>query len=106
MNALRSLLFNLLFFSGTLAIAGGGLPALFLVALVVTAIAAVVVSRTRVGRHIKAVGGDDRAAARAGISVVKIRTGVLLLSAVGAVIGGIILVAMTDGPPSTSNVLG
>jgi ribose/xylose/arabinose/galactoside ABC-type transport system permease subunit len=73
----------------------GGLPALFLVALVVTGIAAVVVSRTRVGRRIKAVGGDDRAAARAGISVVKIRTGVLLLSAVGAVIGGIILVTMT-----------
>jgi ribose/xylose/arabinose/galactoside ABC-type transport system permease subunit len=44
------------------------------------------------GRHVKAVGGDDRAAARAGIAVRKVRTFALLLSAFGAGLGGIIFV--------------
>ena len=42
-------------------------------------------------------GGDAQAAARAGISVARVRTGALLLSALGASIGGIILVASSGG---------
>ena len=67
-----------------------GLPLFFLIAIVVTIVAAFAVTKTRIGRHVQAVGGDDRAAARAGISVKRVRTGALLLSAVGAGIGGII----------------
>jgi ribose/xylose/arabinose/galactoside ABC-type transport system permease subunit len=69
-----------------------GLPILFLVALLLTVIAALIVTKTRIGRHVQAVGGDDRAAARAGISVKTIRVAALLLSAFGAGIGGIIFV--------------
>jgi ribose transport system permease protein len=69
-----------------------GLPILFLVALLLTLIAALVVTKTRLGRHVQAVGGDDRAAARAGISVRKVRVAALLLSAFGAGLGGIIFV--------------
>lgn len=69
-----------------------GLPLFFLLAIVLTLIAAVVVTKTRVGRHIQAVGGDDRAAARAGISVRGVRTAALLLSAVGGGLGGMIYV--------------
>ena len=61
-----------------------GLPLFFLLAIGVTLIAALIVTKTRTGRHVQAVGGDDRAAARAGISVGRVRTGALLLSAVGA----------------------
>lgn len=78
----------------------GQLPAVFLAALAVTAIAAVVVAKTRTGRHVRAVGGDAQAAARAGISVARVRTGALLLSALGAAIGGIILVASSGGVSS------
>jgi ribose/xylose/arabinose/galactoside ABC-type transport system permease subunit len=67
-----------------------GLPVLFLVAIGLTMIAALVVTKTRLGRHVRAVGGDERAAARAGISVRRVRTTALLLSAFGAGIGGII----------------
>lgn len=67
-----------------------GLPLFFLLAVLLTIIAALVVTRTRLGRHIQAVGGDDKAAARAGISVRAVRVAVLLLSAFGAGIGGII----------------
>ena len=69
-----------------------GLPLLFLIAIGLTLIAALIVTKTRVGRHVQAVGGDSRAAARAGISVVRVRTAALLLSALGAGIGGIIFV--------------
>jgi ribose transport system permease protein len=69
-----------------------GLPALFLIAILLTAVAALVVTKTRFGRHVQAVGGDDKAAARAGIPVRWVRSFALLLSAFGASIGGIIYV--------------
>lgn len=70
-----------------------GLPLFFLVAILLTGIAAIVVTKTRFGRHVQAVGGDDKAAARAGISVRKIRVAALLLSSLGAGIGGIVFTA-------------
>ena len=51
----------------------GGLPILLLCAVGLTLVAAGFVSRTRAGRHVQAVGGDPRAAARAGISVTRLR---------------------------------
>ncbi|HET7714175.1 MAG TPA: ABC transporter permease [Bauldia sp.] len=68
------------------------LPLIFLVALGVTAVAAVIVGKTRLGRHTRAVGGDALAASRAGISVARVRTGALLLSALGAGLGGVLYV--------------
>ena len=66
-------------------------------------VAAIIVSRTRVGRHVQAVGGDDRAASRGGISVTGIRIAALLLSAFGAGIGGILYVGQLG---SASNLTG
>ena len=67
-----------------------GLPLFFLLAIALTLLATAIVAKTRLGRHVRAVGGDDKAAARAGISVKKVRVAALLLSAFGAGIGGII----------------
>lgn len=67
-----------------------GLPLFFLLAIALTLLATLIVAKTRLGRHVRAVGGDDKAAARAGISVQKVRVAALLLSAFGAGIGGII----------------
>lgn len=83
------------FNSGFFAVANAsvfGLPVFFLLALLLTGIAALVVTKTRMGRHVQAVGGDDRAAARAGISVRNVRVAALLLSAFGAGVGGLIFV--------------
>jgi ribose/xylose/arabinose/galactoside ABC-type transport system permease subunit len=52
---------------------------------------------------VQAVGGDDRAASRAGISVPKVRVIALVVSSVGAAIGGILYVGQLG---SASNVLG
>ena len=81
----------------------GPLPVLFIIALATIAVATIIVSKTRVGRHVQAVGGDDRAAARGGISVTGIRFAALLLSALGAGIGGILYVGQLG---STSNFTG
>ena len=70
-----------------------GIPSFFLVGLLLTLIITLIVSKSRVGRHIKAVGGDEQAAERAGISVKGVRVLALILSALGAGIGGIIMVA-------------
>lgn len=67
-----------------------GLPLFFLLAIGLTLLAALIVTKTRIGRHVQAVGGDDKAAARAGISVKRVRAGALLLSAFGAGLGGIV----------------
>jgi ribose/xylose/arabinose/galactoside ABC-type transport system permease subunit len=79
------------------------LPLLFMLALLVVAGAALVVNMTRLGRHIQAVGGDDRAASRAGISVPRVRFAALLLSALGAGVGGILYAGQLG---SASNALG
>ena len=81
----------------------GPLPVLFVIALVVIGIAALIVTRTRLGRHVQAVGGDDRAAGRAGISVTRVRFGALLLSALGAGIVGVLYVGQLG---SASNLTG
>lgn len=81
----------------------GPLPLLLIISLCLIAAAAIVVSRTRLGRHVQAVGGDEVAAARAGISVRRLRFAALLMSALGAGLGGIILVGQLG---SASNYTG
>lgn len=84
-------------------LSAGPLPLLFVISLALIAIAALIVWRTRLGRHVQAVGGDDRAAVRAGISVAAVRFSALLLSALGAGIGGIVYVGQLG---SASNITG
>jgi len=72
----------------------GSTPLIFLLSLGVVVVAAIVVTRTRIGRHVQAVGGDSRTASRAGISVPRIRTSALILSALGAGLGGVLYVGM------------
>jgi ribose/xylose/arabinose/galactoside ABC-type transport system permease subunit len=81
----------------------GPFPILFVIALVLVGLATLVVTKTRLGRHVRAVGGDERAARRAGISVTRIRYGALIVSAVGASIGGVLYMGQLGG---SSNLLG
>ncbi len=80
-----------------------GFPTLLLIGVGLTFIAAGLVLKTRAGRKIQAVGGDPRAAQRAGISVARVRVIALIVSAVGAGIGGILYVGQLG---SASNILG
>lgn len=82
----------------------GPLPLLFFISLVVAVLATVVVTSTRLGRHIRAVGGDERAARRAGMSVTRIRFCALMVSALGAGIGGIVYMGQLGGASNTTGM--
>jgi ribose/xylose/arabinose/galactoside ABC-type transport system permease subunit len=62
-----------------------------LVALGIFAVAALVLRYVRVGRDIRAIGGDRRAARVAGVSVDRLLIGVFVISALGAALPGALL---------------
>ena len=74
------------------AAAGGrrGVPVSLVLALAVTGGLHVVLSRTRFGRHLVAVGGDRRSAARAGVPVTRVRVSAFVLGSALAALGGIL----------------
>lgn len=67
---------------------------LFVVAAIVTH---VVLSRTRFGRHVYAVGSNEESARKVGISTRRVLLGVYLLAGGLAALGGIILTARVNG---------
>ena len=62
-----------------------------LVALAIFVVAAIVLRYLRVGRDIRAIGGDRRAARVAGVPVDRLLVGVFVISAVGAALPGALL---------------
>jgi ribose/xylose/arabinose/galactoside ABC-type transport system permease subunit len=79
----------------------GPLPLIFVLVVVVVGVAYYIVSFSRLGRHIRAVGGDEVAAARAGIRVKRLRVGALLLSSLGASVAGLIYIGQQGGASNT-----
>lgn len=74
--------------------------------LILIAVFAVILARTRFGRSIYMVGGNSNAARLAGIQSKKVVTLLFTLSAVMASVGGIILASrMNSGQPSASDGL-
>jgi ribose/xylose/arabinose/galactoside ABC-type transport system permease subunit len=81
--------------------AWGDVNALFVLVLVLVVAVTVFVMRTRPGRHLRAVGGDERAAQRMGISVPRIRAAALVLSGAVAALGGVLYVGQLGSAPVT-----
>jgi ribose/xylose/arabinose/galactoside ABC-type transport system permease subunit len=77
------------------------MPVLFIIALVLVFITQGIISMTRGGRHIRAVGGDITAARRAGLPTERIKFFSLLASSFGASIGGILYVGKLGSAPVT-----
>ncbi len=67
-----------------------GVPLAALIVVVLTAFFSFIVERTRYGRHIFAVGGNEEAARRAGISITRIKISVFALASTLAAAGGIL----------------
>lgn len=67
-----------------------GFPNIALTFLGLLVVSQLVLSRTRLGLYIYAVGGDRQAAARMGINVARIRMGVLMISAAFTVIAAVV----------------
>lgn len=67
-----------------------GVPFVAVLLLVLLAILTTVLTRTRFGRHIFAVGGNAEAARRAGIELVRVRIACFVISGSMAALGGIV----------------
>jgi D-xylose transport system permease protein len=85
-----------------------GIPIIVPIVAILLLIGTFVLSRTKYGRHIYAVGGNKEAARRAGINVDAIRISVFVICSFMAAIGGIVAVSRANSvDPNTggSNVL-
>lgn len=79
----------------------GPVPLVVVLLVVLVIVAVYVVTSTRLGRHVRAVGGDERAATRAGISVKKIRLESLILSGIGGSLAGMLYIGQLGGATNT-----
>ncbi len=73
-----------------------GIPVPILILAVVAAITWVILERTRFGRHVYAVGGNDQAARVSGISIGRVQIGVYTLIGLFAGLAGVIYAARVD----------
>jgi ribose/xylose/arabinose/galactoside ABC-type transport system permease subunit len=79
-----------------------GIPWAVLVMLAVVIVFAVVLTRTRFGRYVLAIGGNEEAARLAGINVRLVKTLVYVISGGCAALAGMLLMArFTSGSPQT-----
>ena len=75
-----------------------------IVMLALVAVAAWTMRRTLFGRHILAVGGNDRAARLAGVPVDRVKRGVYAISGLCAGIAGLVVIAINSS--SDANLVG
>jgi D-xylose transport system permease protein len=74
-----------------------GVPYIVVVIVGFLAVLSFVLGKTRYGRHIYAVGGNDEAARRAGIPVVMVRLSVFVICSALAGFSGIVLASQANG---------
>ncbi|GAB3251425.1 sugar ABC transporter permease [Nocardioides dilutus] len=72
-----------------------GVPQMLIVVVVLLILWTFILTRTRYGRHIYAVGGNAEAARRAGINVARIRTSAFVACTTMAAVSGLLLAANT-----------
>jgi len=79
-----------------------GLPVPVLWLIVIVAFFAIVLSKTRFGRYVYAIGGNEEAARLAGVRVGTIKTAVYVISGICAAFAGLLLMArFASGSPQT-----
>ncbi len=82
----------------------GVIPMPVCICAAIVFVAAIVLSKTRFGRYIYAVGGNENAAKLSGLNVNRIKTLVYTISGGLAAIGGIIVTAKIDSASPTAGV--
>jgi putative xylitol transport system permease protein len=75
----------------------GPIPIPVILFVVLAVIADLVLSRTRFGRHVYAVGGNEESAQKVGIPVRRIKIAVYVLSGLMSAVAGVVLSARVDG---------
>jgi ribose/xylose/arabinose/galactoside ABC-type transport system permease subunit len=79
-----------------------GIPIVVVWMAVIVVVFAIVLARTRFGRYVYAIGGNEEAARLAGVSVGTVKTTVYVISGALAAIAGLLLMALfSSGSPQT-----
>ena len=78
----------------------GGIPVAVIYLLVLAAIMGVVLHHTAFGRHVFALGGNEKAAALTGIAVERVKIAVYAISALAAGFAGILMVGWLGSAPA------
>lgn len=82
----------------------GPIPILFILVIAIYAVVSFHLSRSRLGRHIQAIGGSEEAARRAGISVNGVKRLLLVLTAVLSAFAALIYLGQLSAAPITLGV--
>ncbi|MFL5205379.1 MAG: ABC transporter permease [Microvirga sp.] len=77
-----------------------GVPVAVIYLLVLAAIIGVILHHTAFGRHVFALGGNEKAAALTGIAVERVKIAVYVLSALSAGVAGILMVGWLGSAPA------
>jgi ribose transport system permease protein len=77
-----------------------GIPVAVIYLLVLAAIMGVVLHHTAFGRHVFALGGNEKAAALTGVAVERVKVAVYILSALSAGFAGILMVGWLGSAPA------
>jgi ribose transport system permease protein len=77
-----------------------GVPVAIIYLLVLAAIIGVILHHTAFGRHVFALGGNEKAAALTGIAVERVKIAVYVLSALSAGLAGILMVGWLGSAPA------
>ncbi|MBV9985446.1 ABC transporter permease [Bradyrhizobium sp.] len=77
-----------------------GLPAPFIYLILLALVMAVVLHHSTFGRHVFALGGNEKAAEQTGISVVRVKIAVYVISALAAGLQGIIISGWLGSAPA------
>ncbi|MGC1380943.1 MAG: ABC transporter permease [Candidatus Baltobacteraceae bacterium] len=86
--------------TGALHLPNIPVPVVWMVAIV--ALASIVLNRTRFGRYVFAIGGNEEAARLAGINVGRVKTAVYMISgACAAIVGFLYMALFSSGSPQT-----
>jgi D-xylose transport system permease protein len=80
-----------------------GVPWVVPIVLVILVIWTVLLSRTRFGRYVYAIGGNAEAARRAGVNLTRIRLGCFILASVTAGMGGVVYASRLGSISSNVN---
>jgi ribose transport system permease protein len=86
--------------TGALHLPSIPMPVVWMIAVIV--IASVVLTRTRFGRYVFAIGGNEEAARLAGVATARVKTIVYMISGMGAAIVGFLYMSLfASGSPQT-----
>ena len=85
---------------GSLHLPGLPIPVIWMIVIVI--VASILLMRTRFGRYVFALGGNEEAARLAGVNVTRVKTLVYVISGMCAAIAGFLLMALfSSGSPQT-----